>query len=60
VVRQETVVAAGGVEFLGSHLTDRPLAENFTGICIDQIISVDDPIHATTNDVDGFWHDENL
>jgi nucleoside-diphosphate-sugar epimerase len=60
MVRKKTVVVTGGVGFLGSHLTGRLLAENFTGICIDKIISVEDPIHATTNNVNGFWYDGNL
>jgi dTDP-glucose 4,6-dehydratase len=51
MVRKKTAVVTGGAGFLGSHLTDRLLAENFTVIAIDNIItgSADNLAHLTGN-----------
>src|SRR5580700_6571561 len=51
MVRKKTAVVTGGAGFLGSHLTDRLLAENFTVIAIDNLItgSADNLAHLAGN-----------
>jgi len=60
MIRKKTAVVTGGAGFLGSHLTDRLLAENFTVIAIDNLItgSADNLAHLAGNPEFHFFRED--
>jgi dTDP-glucose 4,6-dehydratase len=53
-MRKQTVVVTGGAGFIGSHLSDKLIAEDFKVICLDNLIT------GSLNNVRGLLKDKNF
>jgi dTDP-glucose 4,6-dehydratase len=53
-MRKKTVVATGGAGFIGSHLSDKLIAEDFKVICLDNLIT------GSLDNVRGLLKDKNF